>query len=283
MPLTFQLEQCHGLPCVRLHGDDDASALIALHGAHLLSWKTGHSSVGNAPADGRERLFLSERARFAEGAAIRGGIPVIFPQFAGRGPLPKHGFARTLPWRFAGVDQRATFELTHGPATAAWPRAFTLRLQIGLGAGALAIALEVINTGDEAFDFTAALHSYLAVDDVEAAALHGLDGCRYEDSVEDGAARQQAHDVLRFTGEVDRIYGAPSRPLVLHDGPHRTTIEQHGFADTVVWNPGAALAATIADLAPHEYRRFVCVEAGQVLQPVHLPPSARWSGTQYLR
>ena len=26
-------------------------------------------------------------------------MPVCFPQFAERGPLPKHGFVRNLPWR----------------------------------------------------------------------------------------------------------------------------------------------------------------------------------------
>ena len=107
MPPNFEHVDFNGLPCVRLRGANGASALIALHGAQLLSWKTGHSSVGDAPADGRERLFLSERARFAEGAAIRGGVPVIFPQFAGRGPLPKHGFARTLPWRLIEGDEQA--------------------------------------------------------------------------------------------------------------------------------------------------------------------------------
>ena len=47
--MQFETEIFHGLPCLRLraHG---ASALLALHGAQVLSW---------LPADGRERLFLS--------------------------------------------------------------------------------------------------------------------------------------------------------------------------------------------------------------------------------
>ena len=89
-------------PCIRLHSDG-ATALVALHGAHVLSWQ---------PADGRERLFLSDRAVFDGQAAIRGGIPVVFPQFAERGPLRKHGFARTAPWTFRGVNEDAAlFEL----------------------------------------------------------------------------------------------------------------------------------------------------------------------------
>src|SRR4249919_4237991 len=138
MSLRSTLVDCHGMPCVRLHGEGGASALVALHGAHLLSW---------IPTDGRERLFLSQRASYEPGAAIRGGVPVIFPQFAGRGPLRKHGFARTLPWRFVGADERACFELDSGPATASWPHAFTVRLHIRLDATALDLALEVDNNG----------------------------------------------------------------------------------------------------------------------------------------
>lgn len=273
MLLRAQPTDFHGTPCLRLHGADGGSALVALHGAQVLSW---------VPADGRERLFLAERALFAPGAAIRGGIPVVFPQFAGRGPLAKHGFARTLPWRFVGAGARATFELAHGAATEAWPHAFSARLHIALDASALAVTLEVDNTGTEAFAFTAALHTYLAVDDVAAATLHGLAGCGYEDSTEAGATRQQHDDALRFDGEVDRIYAAPPQALELHDGGHRIRIAQRGFADTIVWNPGATLAAGIGDLAPDEYRRFVCVEAGQVLQPLCVAAGGRWSGTQRL-
>lgn len=274
MTLTYLPGRFNGTPCVRLQTADGASALVALHGAHLLSW---------IPAVGRERLFLSERARFGEGTAIRGGVPVIFPQFAGRGPLPKHGFARTLPWCFTGAEARATFELTHRPDTAIWPHAFSARLHVGLDGAALDVTLEIANIGTDAFAFTAALHTYLSVDDADTVALHGLEDCRYEDSVAGGAIGRQEHGALRFTGQVDRIYIAPPQPLGLQDGQHLTTIEQYGFTDTVVWNPGAALAAGIADLAPGEHRRFICVEAGQIRQPVALSPGASWSGTQRVR
>lgn len=71
--------------------------MVALHGAQVLSWR---------PDDGRERLFVSTRAVFDGKAAIRGGMPVIFPQFGERGALQKHGFARNQRWQFAGVRDR---------------------------------------------------------------------------------------------------------------------------------------------------------------------------------
>jgi hypothetical protein len=69
---------------------DGAQLTACAHGGHVLGW---------TPAGGRPRLWLSPTARCGPGLAIRGGIPVIFPQFAGRGPLPKHGFARDRAWR----------------------------------------------------------------------------------------------------------------------------------------------------------------------------------------
>ena len=267
-PINF-----HGTPCIRLHGEGGASASVALHGGQVLSW---------IPADGRERLFLGKRARFEAGAAIRGGIPVIFPQFGERGELVKHGFARNLPWHFIGADQQAVFGLVDNEATAYWPHAFATRLHVALTADALDVTLEIENTGDRPFIFSAALHTYLRVHDLDGVTLEGLQGCDYEDSAAGGTLHRENDFELRFEGEIDRIYNDVVAPLTLRDGLHSLHIEQEGFPDAVVWNPGATLASSIGDLAPGEYRNFVCVEAGQVLQPELLHPGDSWTGTQRL-
>lgn len=273
MTLQHEATAFRGTPCIRLH-KDGATALVALHGGQLLSW---------IPADGRERLFLAERADFAPGAAIRGGIPVIFPQFGDRGVLAKHGFARLLDWSFIGTGHGAAhFELRDSAATAAWPHAFACRLSIALTSATLTATLAVENRGDSAFAFTAALHTYLRIDELARVALEGLQGCDYEDSANGGTLHREDGSALDFDGEIDRIYGDVVAPLVLLDGEHRLGIEQEGFADTVVWNPGGHLAARIGDLVPGEHRRFVCVEAGQVLQPIVLAPGGSWRGHQTL-
>lgn len=262
-----------GTPCIRIAAEG-ASALVALHGAQVLSWM---------PADGRERLFLSERAVFDGRAAIRGGIPVIFPQFGERGLLRKHGFARNRSWTYAGVEgDQAVLALSGDGSDTDWPYPFIARLRVGLAAARLAVALEIDNTGAAAFAFTAALHSYLRVDDLSQATIEGLQGCDFEDSANGGTLHRQHDYEVAFENETDRIYNDVVAPLVLLDGAHRLDIEQDGFGDVVVWNPGEQLCARIADLAPDDWRHFACVEAGQVLQPVVLGPGERWSGSQVL-
>ena len=266
-PATFR-----NTPCIRLHAGG-ASALVALHGAQVLSW---------IPADGRERLFLSERAVFDGNTAIRGGIPVVFPQFGERGPLRKHGFARLRGWAFEGLEEVAAVFALEAAGDPGWPHRFRARLLVALEANRLAVALAIDNTGEHAFAFTAALHTYLRVDDIDRVAIEGLQGCDYEDSANGGTLHRQHDHEVTFAGEVDRIYNDVVAPLVLVDGAHRLDIEQEGFGDAVVWNPGAHLCARIADLAADDWRRFACVEAGQVLQPVVLGPGERWSGRQRL-
>jgi glucose-6-phosphate 1-epimerase len=268
-----------GLPRLQLACADGARAEIYAHGAHLTSWVS---------AGGRERLYLSGGARFTPGVAIRGGVPVIFPQFAGEGPLPKHGFARALPWEPVTVTQEgervgAVFRLMDNAAThQVWAREFLAELRLRIGGGEVEIGLSVENQDAVAFAFTAALHTYLRVDDIAAVRLHGLQGLRYRDTARGGVEGREAQAALAIDGEVDRIYfGAPPR-LELAEPAGRLAIESSGFPDAVVWNPGAARAASFGDLDTDGWRRFLCVESAVIGTPVQLAPGQRWSGTQKL-
>lgn len=263
-------------PVVSLRSPAGAEARVAAHGAHAIGWRT---------PDGIERLYLSARSRFGDGASIRGGVPVIFPQFAAEGPLPKHGFARNRPWQRVPEqsDTRAVFELTDDASTRAiWPHAFQARLTVELGDRQLAVELAVRSTGDAPMRFTAALHSYLRVDDVAAVRIAGLRGCRYRDSADGNRIGTETRDQLTIDGEVDRIYfdAPPALALITPGRPLR--VESSGFTDAVIWNPGEAKASGLADLDEDGWRRFVCIESAVIGRPVTLNPGAVWRGRQVL-
>lgn len=268
------------LPALRIRAADGAAAAISAHGAHVLSW---------TPRQGGERLYLSGRAESGAGKAIRGGVPVIFPQFAGEGALPKHGFARSRAWTALGTATRADgaaearFALHDDASTRAiWPQAFAAELAVAVLGERLDVTLAVRNTGAEPFAFTAALHTYLRVADVERARLTGLQGLRYRDSAQGNALRTEEAERLAIAGEVDRIYFDARAPLTLDDGGRRLRVAHSGFADVVVWNPGAEKAAALADLDDGGWREMLCVEAAVVGRPVELEPGAGWRGTQTL-
>ena len=273
--MTVEPCEFHGLPAVCWRARDGAAAVATLQGAHLVSW---------TPAGAGERLFVSDRSAFAEGRAIRGGVPVCFPQFADRGPLAQHGFARTLPWRLAGShggsgEAEASFVLEDTPATRAlWPHAFRLELAVTVGGPRLRLALRATNTGIGPFRFTTALHTYLRVHDVATARVEGLRGVRF---LTRGAPAMEveSREATPAGEPVDRIYFAPPAALVLRDGADVLRLRQEGFTDTVVWNPGADKAAAMADLG-EGYRRMVCVEAAAIEPAVALAPGERWSGAQ---
>ncbi len=272
------LRDFHGQSAIALRAPDGASAIVLLHGAQVLSW---------CPAGGKEQLYLSERANFGAGAAVRGGMPVIFPQFSDRGPLPRHGFARTRPWRplraETGTDDAlAVFELTSDTDTRAlWPHEFVLELTVCVGANRLDVELAVANRGTTAFAFTAALHSYLRVHEVETARLTGLLDRRYQDCLT-GVTRTEAMEAVLVDAALDRVYFNVKAPLQLSEKGRDLRIEAEHFPEVVVWNPWQEKIATMADLPPTDFRRFLCVEAALIERPAELAPGAEWWGRQSL-
>src|SRR5579862_4891435 len=248
----------HGLEAIRITGPDGAQAVVTINGAQVVSW---------IPAGGREQIFVSRRSAFTPGEPIRGGVPVVFPQFSKRGPLPQHGFARNVPWRAVSTgDSRAIFALEPSAETRSiWPHEFALELAVAIGGATLDMALTVRNPGPEAFSFTAALHTYLFVSDVTKVRLDGLP------------------DVRDLERGLDRVYPDTPRETRLHDGSRVVTIGQRGFRDTVVWNPGREGSASRADMEPLGFMNMLCVEAATVEVPVALDAGNEWSGGQLLR
>lgn len=279
--LTQQLSESGLVFLENAAGD---TATISLYGAQVLSWVTHQHG---------EQLYCSTLATAADGKAIRGGIPVCFPQFSGFGALPKHGFVRTMVWErsgeiLSGKDAdvaKASFVIGHNAQTRVyWPHAFALCLDVLLAKNTLEVVLRVRNTGTDALTFTAALHTYLAETDVRKSAVVGLEGQTYIDTTQRPHAHcVQTTPVLSIPGEVDSIYyDAPSQ-LALHTNAQaRLQLTMEGFNDAVIWNPGPELASALPDMTDCDWVKMLCIEAVQLQHPVSLAPGQEWAGKQQL-
>jgi glucose-6-phosphate 1-epimerase len=253
-----------------------AEATVYMQGAHLAEWRP----AGEGPV-----LFLSARSEMQPGKAIRGGVPVIFPWFGPRKPgpgrdekaSPQHGFARTSLWELAfaavaGEEVHLTFTL--GPNEASRALGFdhfrvAYRMTIGKR---LRLEMLVANDLDAAegegaaLVFEEALHTYLAVSDVERVELMGLGGTTYLDK-QDGAKRKaQPEGAVRLTGITDRVYLETTATCVVEDAAagRRIVVEKSASRATVVWNPWAESTAKMADMEPDGWRKMLCVESANV-------------------
>ena len=267
-----------GLACHRLSLPAGDTVLVAEQGAHVLSWVS----------QGRERLFLSPNNLWNGHSAIRGGVPVCFPQFNQRGTLPKHGFARNTVWQAGEAvttehGMHLDFTLRSDADTLAmWPQHFVAQLRVALTPGQLMLTLTVDNIeAQQVLQFTGALHTYLAVDDIDLTDLQGLGLCPEWDAVAD--VHGVADATLYFDGEFDRVYDAAPQSLTLQDGLGRLQIEQSpSWGQSVVWNPGAEKCATLADMPADGFAHMLCVEAAQVFEPILIPAGGQWVGWQRL-
>lgn len=251
---------------------DGAQIQIAHRGGQVISWK---------PANQTEQLFLSQASPLDSGNPVRGGVPVIFPQFSDLGPLPKHGFARNLVWQLRHAQTgQAVLELRDNDTTrTVWPHAFLAELIVTVSGSALEIELVVHNTGQASFEFTAALHTYLRVNRIEDVRIIGLQGTRYREGANDSI---ESALELFISRHIDRIYMNSAPELQLRQGRQEMLVQSTGFADTVIWNPWRELSDSLSDMEPDGYLRMVCVEAAAVGQPVQLAAGAVWRGSQRL-
>ena len=114
---------------------------------------------------------FSDKAIFEQGKAIRGGIPVVWPQF-GPGPLPQHGFARVKTWRVGKTntsgDVSVDLHLEHDKETLKlWPHKFNLITTIRLSEQSFSQELTVNNQDNQSFEFTALFHTFFSINDIK--------------------------------------------------------------------------------------------------------------------
>lgn len=262
----------NGMDCLELVHQSGARLVIYLQGAHATAWRDAH---------GNDILFMSEKSSFKSGHPIRGGIPVVFPQF-GDGLLPKHGFARINQWKYLGADSSdacamSAFELTDSEETRRlWPHTFRVEMEFRLRSEELEIVFTVENTGAEAFEFQNGLHTYFAVGDISGVSVSGLHGAEYVDFLRDAAKRRDIRPAVVFDRETDRVYPYAPDELVIRGAASGRAIKivKHNMNDVVIWNPWIEKARRMPDFGDDEYKRMVCVETGNLHAPLVLPKGA---------
>jgi glucose-6-phosphate 1-epimerase len=144
---------------------------IYRHGATVSSWNS---------SSGEQHIFLSTASVLNGSAALRGGVPIVFPNF-GTAPanhsttqMPSHGFARNSTWEFVGSEATKedkslvlTFHLNSRMLIASyqakWPFSVDLTYTITLSPNNLSANIRVENTDTIPFEFQYLLHAYMSL------------------------------------------------------------------------------------------------------------------------
>ena len=274
----IQIDQ---LACWRVH-TAYGEALIAQQGAQLLSY-TPHCQ----PAI----VWLSGTAEFKSGQGLRGGVPVCWPWFGGLdfnpAPVqaaysgeqaPAHGLVRTLDWQLDKVTESAEQTSLHLSFDASaglpnWSHSARLELVMTFGER-LTLTLTTHNLGDQPLPISQALHTYFAVSDCRNVLIDGLQGARCIDTLKDWQERPE-QDVVRFAGEVDRIYLDVDNPLVIRDPNWQRDIHVHASnsRSAVVWNPWIDKTTRLSQMPKDAWQDMLCIETARVMDDMLIVPA----------
>lgn len=214
----------------------------------------------------------------------RGGVPVLFPQFADTGLLPKHGLVRIAQWELLEEQMaKGSHSLRYGLEIfqddySTWPHAVKLNLVAVVTPEAVFFELKVVNTGLSSFSWTGGLHPYFALQDVLQSSLSGLGGLGVQDRYDRDVLRQSQGDVRWNHQPFERLY-AECPTLTLNTGNYSLRLSASGFDQWMVWNPGEEGGNALADLPAGDWRHFVCVEPVCVVRPVLLAPGETFEGS----
>ena len=288
--LTTNLARDDQLQTLTLRHPSGSSVTIYKFGATLISWKLDN---------GKEMLFQSEKAVFDGVKPIRGGIPLVFPQFGG-GKLPSHGFARRSMWRVHRVENNAlVMTLTDTEETRKmWGNhSFRLLYTIVLGSRTLKTTLTVVNTQLDTFKFQALLHTYFKFPNLKNVRVAGLQGYEYKDKLsKSNKMINEASNNMQFTEETDRIYtGSPKKIVMTGTGGGVKSVniqvstygqgsdnDLGNIYDIVVWNPHIAKSKRMDDFGDDEWTQMCCIEPGYVSKWNHLEGNGEWNLTQVI-
>ena len=234
------------------------------------------------PGDAGDLFYLSPKS--IPGSPARGGVPILFPQFAARGNLNKHGFARNVIWtQDVNVRSETGHRLAYSVGIGAsdhehWPHAAELRMEAVLEDRKYSQRLAVKNKGGSSFAWSGGFHPYFLLDDLCEAKLFGLEGIKYFDKNPKEPVKV-SHDPLCWDGsECEKLY-SEAPPLCLKSGGRELSLVCSGLEQWMVWNPGTEISKSLSDLPIGDWNRFVCIEPVSVQHPIEMQPGATHVGS----
>ncbi|XP_039025254.1 putative glucose-6-phosphate 1-epimerase [Hibiscus syriacus] len=273
----------NGIDKIVLRNPRGASARVSLSGGQVTSWRN---------EQGEELLFTSNKVSSKPPKAVRGGIPICFPQFRNCGSLEQHGFARNKIWTIDGnppplspndSQGKSFVDLLLKPSEdlKCWPHSFEFRLRVSLAAdGNLTLISRIRNVNGKPFSFSFAYHTYLSVSDISEVRIEGLETLDYLDNLCQKERFTEQGDAITFESEVDRVYlSAPNVVAVLdHERKRTYVVRKEGLPDVAVWNPWEKKSKSMVDLRDSEYKQMLCVNGAAIEKPVTLKPGEEWTG-----
>lgn len=274
-----------------VHASEKSSLTVSLKGGTITSWKIFNN----------ELLYLSPTANteLDNDTPIRGGIPIVFPQFNNtlHADMPKHGFARFCTWSFAGQEKteegdiEALFMLKSNETTKKyWDQDFSLILQVTLGFSYLQTSLIIQNTDEEkTMGVHALFHNYMMTENIDSTVISGLRNINYTDSLT--KTYQTDRSILvPIAHHIDRIYRRhvydeelkryrSEEQMTLGDGGNAEIVfKSLGCRDVVIWNPYGKVE--FKDMPQDDWKKFVCVEFGNVMEKMNIAPGESQSISQ---
>lgn len=253
----------------------DSRVVVSTWGGRVISWKYR----------GRELLYQSAIFEADETLSPHAGMPVLFPQFGLFGDGNMHGFVRNMNWRTeAATSDQCVLVLTPNEFESNDPAVeFAAQVTAQLDDDRLRVWLQFDNASESnVLTFTTGLHTYIAVDDIGGVQITGLQGANFLEAADELSPSVDLDVRLRFDLPVDRVYVGTPTPITMVAEAIKIVVDQTGFEDTVIWNPGSEHGPNCDSLERHEWRKFVCIEAAQIQNPVTLKPGESWTGSQTL-
>ncbi|CAN1187969.1 Putative glucose-6-phosphate 1-epimerase, partial [Linum perenne] len=275
MPLMSVFNDGNGFPRIVLADPSGSTAEVLLYGGQVVSWKNERRE---------ELLFMSSKAVWKPPKAIRGGIPVFFPQFGSLGSLEKNGFARNRFWAIDNDPSPLPPSNNHSSVDLllkstnedlkVWPRS----------AGKLTLIPRVRNTDTKPFTFTFALRNYLSVSDISEVRVEGLETLDYFDNLMQRERFTEQADAITFDGEVNRVYLStpPKIAIIDHEKKRTLVLRKDGMPDAGMWNPWDKKSKVVPDFGYDDYKTMLCVDSAVTETPIVLKPMEEWKGYQEL-